>query len=297
MAVETPFPPFHDSFTPALRKQYEEDGFLAFNHALSPGEVGEVRSSISELIRSHAFNAELSTFQARDEADGTNYSGARFNSKTSDFYFQVEPGYTPSPDRLDELEAHVRKLTWFENEAPIFQHIALKHPRILPLLRELLGGEITIYQSMGLLKPPGGVMKPWHQDNAYFRVENLDLMVGVWIAIDEAAPDNGCMHVWKGGHRAGPLKHKHTTDCEILPDRLESANVVPVPLEPGGILIFHSTLPHFTPPNTSDQRRRALQFHYRAVQNPIISREAFDRIFVEPDGKPASCHAAMQDNF
>ena len=31
--------------------------------------------------------------------------------------------------------------------------------------------ELEIFQSLALLKPPGGREKPWHQDNAYFNVD------------------------------------------------------------------------------------------------------------------------------
>ena len=56
---------------------------------------------------------------------------------------------------------------------------------------------------MALLKPPRGREKPWHQDHAYFNLPLDTPIVGVWIALDEATPENGCMHVIPGSHREG----------------------------------------------------------------------------------------------
>ena len=50
----------------------------------------------------------------------------------------------------------------------------------------------------------GGREKPWHQDKAFFEIDVTSPVVGVWIALDEATPDNGCMHVIPGSHLEGP---------------------------------------------------------------------------------------------
>ena len=290
---------FPSTLTEADRELYWRQGYLAYEEALTEEEVIGAKASISDLVRDFAFNEEKAETIIPEDADGSNYSGAMFQSKTSRFFFQVEPGYTPNPQDIDSIEPKVRKFCWFEQEAPIFQHIALTHPRIIPLLEALLEESIEIYQSMALLKPAnGGVEKPWHQDNAYFRVMDLDKMVGVWIALDEATAENGCMHVWPGGHRKGPLRHHHQgSDCEILEDRMLEKDVVPVHLKPGGILIFHSSLPHMTPVNRTPYRRRALQFHYRSKSNALVSHDDYNSIFKEADGTPASCMAARQENF
>ena len=75
-------------------------------------------------------------------------------------------------------------------------------------------------------------------------------------------------------------------------ERFDRSEAIPIEIKAGGILIFHSNLPHQTPINESPQRRRALQFHYRAADNPRIEAEAYKSIFVEKDGTPATCYAA-----
>ena len=41
------------------------------------------------------------------------------------------------------------------------------------------------------MPPKIGIDKPWHQDNAYFAVEDLDGVLGTWIALDDSTIENG----------------------------------------------------------------------------------------------------------
>jgi phytanoyl-CoA hydroxylase len=136
------------------------------------------------------------------------------------------------------------------------------HPPLLELLSRLVEGRPQRVQEMALLKPPGGREKPWHQDHAYFNYPLGTPIAGVWIALDEAGIDNGCMHVLSGGHRQGPVVHFMRRDWQICDRDIAGRPCLAVPLHAGGCMIFDGLLPHGTPPNTTPHRRRALQFHY-----------------------------------
>lgn len=277
--------------------QYEDQGYLAFENALTPEEVKAANADISQIIRKYAFNDKLAEWNLGDDL-GTNYSGACFKKKGEDCGFWLEAGYEPKPEDLDELELNVRKLMWFQNETPTFIHLTQRHLKLQGVIRFILGTEPVHYQTMGLIKPPFvGSKKPWHQDNAYFSIEKLNKVCGVWVALDDATAENGCMHVIPGGHKLGPLRHHHTYDCEIMPDRIDLAQAVPIELKAGGALFFSSMLPHETPLNRSSQRRRAVQFHYRSADNKLIPKEKYYSIFKESDGTPATCAYALQKNF
>ncbi|WOO40883.1 phytanoyl-CoA dioxygenase family protein [Rubellicoccus peritrichatus] len=276
---------------------YHEQGYLAFENVLSSDEIEAAREGFSALVRKYTFDSKQMEYHPPQTTK--DHSGnARFQSKDSDFMIQFERGYTPIPGDYEGMELQVRKFMWFEESMPIFQNICYNHPKISGILKGILKDDFNLYQSMALIKPPhGGVDKPWHQDNAYFSVENLDQVAGIWIALDDAAVENGCMHVLPGGHRLGPMRHHHTTDCEIVEGKFDTSKAVAVPVKAGGALFFHGCLPHFTPKNNSDQRRRAIQYHYRSTSNNIISKEAFNDVFKENDGTPASCAAAIPKNF
>ena len=279
---------FPDQITDADLNLFQEKGYLAWNNVLSDEEVAQARAGISEIISAHAFNDTRSTYRKPDKS-----GKATFKSRSTAMMFETEQGYDPDPDRMEELELKVRKLMWFENDAPIFKKIAFEHPNIRKVLSGILGEGSQMFQSMALIKPPFvGSEKPWHQDNAYFSVTPLNAIVGVWIALDRATAENGCMHVIEGGHKVGALQHHHDKDCEIVEGRLNPNDAVPVELEPGGALFFYGMLPHQTPLNESPDRRRALQFHYHSADARRTDIEEYDQIFAETDGTPASCAAA-----
>jgi ectoine hydroxylase-related dioxygenase (phytanoyl-CoA dioxygenase family) len=161
------------------------------------------------------------------------------------------------------------------------------------VVESLIGPNALLFQEMALVKPPFiGSEKPWHQDNAYFSVAPLDAIIGVWIALDDAKVENGCMHVLPGGHHIGALRHFHGNDCEIVEGRVDVTKARAVPVPAGGALFFYGLLPHETPPNRSPERRRALQFHFRSAESRIVDEATYNSIFVEADGTPASCKAA-----
>ena len=271
----------------SFESDFQEQGFVAVPDLLSSVEVEAARKAISDTIARYGFTEDG---DVRREG-----RSAAFQSRNSACFVQFEPGYDPQPGGEDEWELHVRKLMNYDRELPAFENIAHGHPRLSQLLEAILGPAPHLFQSMALIKPPFiGSEKPWHQDNAYFNVTPLDAVVGVWIALDDATVENGCMHVIPGGQRLGALKHHHDKDCEILAGRLNPEDAVPVELPAGGALLFYGMLPHQTPPNRSPERRRALQYHYHAATAQRTSTDQYDRIYAEADGTPASCEAARQ---
>lgn len=274
-------------------ERYREDGYLAFEQVLTPAEIKEASEGINLLVRKFAFNDELTEPVTRSQhADNIkNGRGMLFKSRKSDFHFQVEGGYEASPDRLDELADNIRKFQSYTTELAIYDYLANKHPRLQALLRAILGEDCRLYSSMALCKPAAiGAEKPWHQDLAYFEVNRLDGICGVWIALDRAIVANGCMHVIPGGHRAGPRKHVWTrVDCEITTEDVNPEDAVAIELPPGGLMIFDGLLPHETPPNHSNLRRRALQFHYQSAATKVAPQAEYRKLFAGPDALFRGC--------
>lgn len=272
--------------------RYREDGYLAFAQVLTPEEVREASDGINALVRKFAFNEALTEHVgSRYGENMKNGRGLLFKSRSSDFHFQVEGGYEARPDRLDELADNIRKFQSYTGELPIYDYLANRHPRLRALLEAVLGEGCALYSSMALCKPAAiGSEKPWHQDLAYFAVNRLDGVCGVWIALDRAVVANGCMHVIPGGHRTGPRRHYWSkVDCEITTEEVNPADAVAIELPPGGLMIFDGLLPHETPANRSDLRRRALQFHYRSAATQVVPKAEFRKSFVGPDALFIGC--------
>jgi len=156
-----------------------------------------------------------------------------------------------------------------------------------------MGSGRVLIQEMALVKPPRiGGEKRWHQDAAYFRADDPDLVFGVWIALDPVDAENGCMQVIPGSPRRGPVPHIPDADinlCTIRPDHVELAARVELPMDPGDVLIFHSLMHHYTAANRSGRRRRALQFHYHQLGVSWISLAEHRAQYHDETGAYAGC--------
>jgi len=216
--------------------QYERLGYIAVAEAFSSAEVEAARDGISSLV-------------AGEHAE---FHNIEFEAHAKDRLAAVSP-----EERLDL----VRKLMDFTWAEPRLKAMAA-NPMLLAVLRQVLGAEPQILQEMALLKPPLGREKPWHQDNAYFDIPPGTPVAGVWIALDEVSVANGCMHLMAGEHKCGAMTHFKRRDWQICDSEMLGRGCVAVPLRPGGCLIFNGLLPHGTPDNLTQMRRRAVQFHY-----------------------------------
>ena len=241
---------------------YRRFGFIAVADLFTAAEVEAACAALSRLVA----GAE------------PQFQGVQFE--------ETARGRTLAPA---EREPYVRKLyDDFTAYDPRLKAMATK-PAFVAIVERLLGATTRVSQEMALLKPPHiGREKPWHQDLAYFLLDPPDGVLGTWIALDEATPENGCMHVIPGSHRGGPRPHYHDRDCQLPDECVQVDQDVMVPLAPGGVLFFHSLLHHGTPPNRSPARRRALQFHFASVHCRTIDAAAQHARFFDRNG-PASC--------
>lgn len=242
---------------------FRDRGFLVVHDAFNPAQVQDALDGILDLIA-----GKVPDFR------GVQFEGAA----------QGRIAALPAEQRQDL----VRKMWLFVGHEPRLTALAA-HPPLLDVLARLIGDTPVLFQDQAMLKPPlVGREKPWHQDNAYFNVPPETPVVGVWIALDPATAENGCMHVIPGSHREGPVVHWKRRDWQICDTDVDSARDVMAVLRPGGCLFFHGLLHHGTPANRSAARRRALQFHYRPEGAGAIRPEARMAVFGS-EGKDVRC--------
>lgn len=253
-----------DAIDESQISRYHEQGYLVIHHAFTTAEVQAAVDGLIYLVA--GLNPDFKTIQYRSEVRD------RLSSLS-----------------LEEKMDNIRKLGTFTEYEPRLKAMA-EHPRLIALITKLLGAAPEMFQSMALLKPPRGREKPWHQDHAYFDLPLETKVVGVWIALDTADMENGCMRVIPGWHTRGPYTHFQKRDWQICDEQMNDARLpkVAVPLEPGGCLLFDSFLPHGTPSNYSARKRRALQFHYCPVATPRTKKEERLAVFGS-EGKDVSC--------
>jgi phytanoyl-CoA hydroxylase len=227
-----------DAFDEIALAQYHRDGFVAIEDAFTAQEVGDAKEALNDLIMG--------------KIEG--YNGIQYESKSRDLL--------PTLSLENRMDA-VRRFWGFVDFDPRLGAMA-RNPKLMRIVEMIVGDMPVLFQNMALIKPPRiGVEKPWHQDQAYFDYPIGTRIVGVWIALDAATVENGCMRVLPGLHREGPLR-------------------------PGGLLLFDGLLPHGTPTNSSPNRRRAVQFHYLNQSAQKTSCEERLAIFGS-EGKDVSC--------
>ncbi len=242
---------------------FERTGYLALANALSSQQVHDAREGLSALIRGQV----------------PDYDQVQFEGLTSTEIDVLTP---------DQRELHVRRLIAFCKFEKRLDAI-MRDPKLLAMVTKLLGDREPIcFQEMALLKPPKGREKPWHQDNAYFNLDSSEPVVGVWIALDDATLENGCMHVQPGSHHHGPHIHFKRRDWQICDTDILGNAITAVPLDAGGLMFFNGLLYHGTPHNPTRQRRRALQFHYCPKDAKWTNEEARLALFGS-EGKDVSC--------
>ena len=237
------------------------------------------------MVIHHAFNAQ----EVQGGIDGLLHllSGAK-PEYTGVMYEQAAKGIDVASLPPEQRQDYVRKFMWFTPHDERLDALA-RHPRLLDVVTRIMEEPPVLFQDMALLKPPHiGREKPWHQDHAYFDLPLETLVMGAWVALDEATTENGCMIIVPGSHRQGPVVHFKRRDWQICDTQVNNQRAVAVPLEPGGILLFHSLIHHGTPTNNSGLRRRAVQFHYRPQSSPVTSEEERMKIF-GGDVRGATC--------
>lgn len=243
---------------------FRDHGYLIIHDAFTLSEVDKALHDLVELIAGNV----------------PDFTGIHYEAKARDVLENIVG---------EARQDVVRKLAYFVNYAPDLKALS-DHPKLLTALRKIIGEEPDMFQDMALIKPPRiGREKPWHQDFAYFNLPQGTQVVGVWIALDEATIDNGCMHIIPGTHLEGPHIHFQRRDWQICDTDVQINRCMAVPLKPGSCLFFDGLLHHGTPPSQSDKRRRAVQYHYKPSSiNMFNDSTERLKIFGE-DGKDVYC--------
>ena len=224
-----------DSVTDADIEQFHALGFLVIHNAIGQSAIEAGRAGIRDLI----LNRENDNIMVEAAV------GERF--------FEL-----PDEERLDSVRKMMPVVPFDAR-----MKTASEDPALFAVLCRIMGEPAALSQDQAMLKPPRiGREKPWHQDMAYFDYPTETTIVGAWIALDEATPENGCMMVIPGSHHEGPMPHWTRRDWQICDTDVRVGEIVAVPLPPGGCLLFHCLLHHGSPPTRSDRRRWALQFHF-----------------------------------
>lgn len=147
----------------------------------------------------------------------------------------------------------------------------LKYARdknILECVSQVIGPDIALWNSSLFAKPAiNGKATPWHQDGQYWPIRPIATTT-VWLAIDEATEENGCLEFIPGSHKEKKtLSHQTNNDPKYnlnqeIGEEINSANVFKLCLEPGQMSLHDVFLVHGSKENKSDKSRRGMTMRF-----------------------------------
>ena len=208
---------------------YLEFGFALLANALAPDELAAVNTDALKLCR-----GDFGTIQYGS-------SGVEGESE--------KPADLTCPGTDDEMLRRYLCIHFPHKVSPAAR-MALMNPRIVEGLTAVIGPNVKAMQSMLFIKSEGKPGQAWHQDEYFIPTRDRSL-TAVWIALDDATIENGCLWVLPGSHRRGVLYPTHPQtdprfDCTVeayeFPYRDDEA--VPVEIPAGTALIFNGYLLH-----------------------------------------------------
>jgi hypothetical protein len=140
-----------------------------------------------------------------------------------------------------------------------------KIPDILDIVGQLIGDDLILWGMTVFGKPAKiGKATPWHQDGDQYPVHPLETLT-VWIAIDDATTQNGCMQFIPRSHRQRKIFSRHVEDDESLTvniacdaEHFDENTAENLELEAGQISLHDIYMIHRSTANTSARRRAAL---------------------------------------
>ncbi len=153
--------------------------------------------------------------------------------------------------------------------ARIYQLV--QHPRIVDAVADLLGPNVVCWGSHFFCKMPhDGKRVPWHQDSTYWPLSPTKT-VTVWLAIDDADPENANMKFIPCSHLHGLIDYDETNEADTVLDLAVKNPTsygdaeVDVALKAGQFSMHSDLLLHGSEANESERRRCGLTIRYAAA--------------------------------
>lgn len=224
-------------------REYARDGFIQLGRLVDDDELERLRRRADDLANGLFRNPDI--LVQRD-------TGGPYDELP-------EADAAPVGDGL-----LYRKVQGLETDE-LFERL-VAHPAILEICGHVYGPHVpvSLFRAMIMNKPARqGTDLPWHQDGGDVWALDRDPLVTLWIALDSARLENGCMEVIPGSHHLGLLSTRGSTvgalDVErhCVPERARALEI-----EAGHGVLVHNWLLHRSGVNPSPTPRRAFTACY-----------------------------------
>ena len=231
----------------SIKENYDRDGYVFIPEFLNENGVERINEALKDFIKN------------------------KVPVMTSSYVFYEN---NDDPCTLKQLQDIHRYEPYFANilKGSKFEEIAAV------LLEENVIGKNLEYFN----KPPRiGKPTPPHQDGYYFML-NTPKAITMWLALEDADEENGCVRYIPGSHMTGMRPHGRTKTLGFSQgitdyDEEDFAKEKAFPAKAGDLLIHHAMTIHRADGNQSDRSRRALGFIYfgASAKEDIEAKKAY----------------------
>lgn len=218
----------------AIKRDYDQDGFVVLPGFVKGEALEELRERATRLtadLRRRRPNGN--PLESRPKRHGTGRSKRDFG------------------EVFKSLQDHD---AWFDNELRAGRHV--------PLIKALIEDEPVPGTAAWFTKRPGSRAEIGPHQDALGLPQGLKAGATVWIALDPADPENGCLHYGRGSH-----KHGHARGIPIPGYDADDGTAVPATVQPGDAVIHNSLTVHWSGPNRTVRPRGAVSFFYWGAAN------------------------------
>jgi len=247
---------------------FDQFGFVVVKEAFTQADIAALRRAINDTVNGFDPQQHQSIFTTGDKDRGRDEVFFR-SSETVEYF--LEEGAVNAEGHLNRsldkainkighaLHDHVPGIGAFCQQQQLgqaFHALGLENPQL--------------WQTMVIFKQPdiGGAVR-WHQDASYLHTQPASV-IGLWIALEDADRNNGCLMVAPGQHRQ-PLRERYRVDWATRQGELETVDrsvswpegpgVEVLEVKSGSAVFFSDHLPHASTANRSSRSRMALTLH------------------------------------
>jgi ectoine hydroxylase-related dioxygenase (phytanoyl-CoA dioxygenase family) len=223
--------------------RYGKEGFLVVDEFLSSDELGEWREAVDHAVEQRG--RQRLSFEAGGE-EGT--SPTERTQEERDYYDSV---FTQR-NNLWQTDEHMKQL--------------LLQPDLGHFVADVAGIKgVRIWHDQALIKEPYGNPTAYHLDVPFWSFKSPDAIT-IWIALDDATIENGCLYYVPGSHLAQKFDNVGIGNelgalFDVYPEWADVA-AVPCPVPAGGALLHNGLTFHGAGANMTPGRRRAMTCAY-----------------------------------